>query len=95
MGGRNFRGGLLVVVFVVLVLGLVVRGMVLVVVEVVASHTATKAKKHPHLARFASLGSLGARLHSGDHVRFHVRNHACVQGGVSLASLRSAHSVPV
>ena len=31
------------------------------------------------LARLASLGSLGARLHCGDHVHIHVRTHVCVQ----------------
>ena len=32
-----------------------------------------------HLARLASLGSLGARLHCGVHVRMHVRNHARIR----------------
>ena len=46
----------------------------------------------------ASLGSLGAHCHCGVHIRVHVRNyvrpHVWVKGGASLASLRSARSVP-
>ena len=34
-----------------------------------------------HLARLASLGSLGTRLHCEDPVRVHVRNHVYVQVG--------------
>ena len=45
---------------------------------------------------FASvIMSVYTRLHCGVNVRVHVSNHARVQGGTSLASLRSARSAAV
>ncbi len=47
------------------------------------------------LACLASLCSLGDRFYYDVRVRVHVRNHVCVKGGASLASLRSARLAPV